>query len=104
MQSQLRRHPLYSDKHVQRSLGMRLLDPRTVFALVGLSRATIYRHMRQGRFPSPVIGFQAGRPKLLGWQERDIEAWVAGRDNSSPRTSHRKQLRWPKYHPRRNEY
>jgi predicted DNA-binding transcriptional regulator AlpA len=83
---------------------MTLLDPRTVITLVRLSRATIYRHMRQGRFPSPVIGLQAGRPKLLGWHERDIEAWVADRDNSRLRDSHRKQTRWPKYHPRRDRY
>jgi predicted DNA-binding transcriptional regulator AlpA len=95
---------LDSDKNVHIRGRMTLLDPRTVFALVGLSRATIYRHMRQGRFPSPVIGLQAGRPKLLGWQERDIEAWIAGRDNSCPGASHHKQMRWPKYHPRRAEY
>jgi predicted DNA-binding transcriptional regulator AlpA len=95
---------LDSDKNVHIRGRMTLLDPRTVFALVGLSRATIYRHMRQGRFPSPVIGLQAGRRKLLGWQERDIEAWIAGRDNSCPRDSLRKHVPWPKYHPRREEY
>ena len=83
---------------------MTVLAPSTVFAAVGLSRATIYRHMRQGRFPPPVIGLQAGRPKLLGWQERDIGAWITGRDNSCPRESHRKQTQWPRYHPRRDEY
>jgi predicted DNA-binding transcriptional regulator AlpA len=53
-----------------------LLDPETVCARVGLSRYTVYRYMRRGLFPAPVIGRGArGARKLLGWYAHDIEAW-----------------------------
>ncbi len=53
----------------------RLLHRREVEARTGLSRATIYRHMRAGAFPLPVnVG-----PKAVRWSETEIERWVASR-------------------------
>jgi prophage regulatory protein len=51
------------------------LRRRDVEALTGLSRATIYRHLRAGTFPRPI----RLTDRLVGWLERDIEAWLASR-------------------------
>jgi prophage regulatory protein len=53
----------------------RVLRRRDVEALTGLSRATIYRHLRAGTFPRPI----RLTDRLVGWLERDIEAWLASR-------------------------
>ena len=45
---------------------------------VGLSRATIYRLLRNHRFPRPIrLGERA-----VGWRTKDIDGWIANRDNS----------------------
>lgn len=51
-----------------------LLTCREVMALTGIrSRTTIWRRIRQGRFPSPVdIG--AGR---IRWRVAEVDAWIA---------------------------
>lgn len=53
----------------------RVLRRRDVEALTGLSHATIYRHLRAGSFPRPI----RLTDRLVGWLERDIEAWLASR-------------------------
>ena len=53
----------------------RLLRRRKVEELTGLSRASIYRLMRKGRFPLPVkVSATAVR-----WKESDITAWIESR-------------------------
>ena len=43
--------------------------------MTGLSRASIYRLMAAGEFPTPIrIGARA-----IGWRVGDIEAWLASR-------------------------
>lgn len=43
--------------------------------MTGLSRASIYRMMSAGEFPSPIrLGTRA-----IGWRVADIEAWLASR-------------------------
>jgi prophage regulatory protein len=51
-----------------------LLTCREVMTLTGIrSRTTIWRRIRQGRFPSPVdIG--AGR---IRWRVAEVDAWIA---------------------------
>lgn len=56
-------------------LGSRLLRRRQVEEKTGLSRATIYRFMSQGRFPKPA----KGGDYLNLWSEIEIEAWIAER-------------------------
>jgi prophage regulatory protein len=54
----------------------RLIRRPEVLNLVGLSRATIYLMMAEGRFPKPVkVGLRA-----VAWREADIEAWLASRE------------------------
>ncbi|MFP4043587.1 MAG: helix-turn-helix transcriptional regulator [Rhodosalinus sp.] len=53
----------------------RVLRRRDVEALTGLGRATIYRHLRAGNAPRPIRLAE----RLVGWLERDIEAWLASR-------------------------
>ncbi|MYC89167.1 MAG: AlpA family transcriptional regulator [Gemmatimonadales bacterium] len=53
----------------------RLLRLPEVMARTGLSRATIYALMAEGRFPRQVrIGARA-----VGWVEAEIEAWIQER-------------------------
>jgi len=53
----------------------RILRLPEVTARTGLSRATIYALMRQGRFPRQVrIGARA-----VGWIEAEVEAWIQER-------------------------
>jgi prophage regulatory protein len=48
-----------------------LLPRRTVEKQAGISRATIYRLMKAGKFPHPVsIGTGAVR-----WKQSDVTAW-----------------------------
>jgi len=49
-----------------------ILRIEDVVAQVGLSRATIYRKMAEGKFPKPVRLSQ----RAIGWRETDITTWV----------------------------
>lgn len=56
----------------------RFLTRAEVERRTGLSRSTIYRLMRVGRFPRPYrVGLRGVR-----WSERDINAWLASRPRS----------------------
>lgn len=53
----------------------RIIRRKEVCGLVGLSRSTIYRLMRERLFPQSIqLGAQA-----VGWALADIEAWVSNR-------------------------
>lgn len=49
-----------------------LLRGKDVFRLVTLSRTTVWRRVRQGTFPAPVI---LGATRIA-WREADILAWI----------------------------
>ena len=51
-----------------------LMTTREIIALVRLSRTSIYRMTRQGRFPPPC---SVGNGKIR-WREDDVRAWMAG--------------------------
>lgn len=51
-----------------------LMTTREIIALVRLSRTTIYRMTRQGRFPPPC---SVGNGKIR-WREDDVRAWMEG--------------------------
>ncbi|MFO1430525.1 MAG: AlpA family phage regulatory protein [Candidatus Competibacteraceae bacterium] len=40
----------------------------------GLSKATIYRQVKKGRFPAPVSLTE----KLIGWRQEDLDQWAQG--------------------------
>ena len=46
--------------------------------VTGLSKATIYKLIRQERFPASVPLGSGGRNSAVGWRRADIEAWVDG--------------------------
>ena len=46
-----------------------------VLALIGCSKATLWRWKRAGRFPQPV---ELG-PMTLAYRREDVEAWIASR-------------------------
>ena len=51
------------------------LRRKQVEARTGLSRSTIYLHIKKGVFPKPVpLG-----PRAVGWLESDIGDWIAER-------------------------
>jgi prophage regulatory protein len=53
----------------------RILRRPAVEARTGLSRSTLYDHMRNGTFPRPVpLG-----TKSVGWLESDISKWIDDR-------------------------
>ena len=57
----------------------RLLTRTEVESRVGLTKTTIYRLMRGGRFPEPLkISTRAVR-----WSASEIEAWLASRPRAS---------------------
>ena len=46
--------------------------------LFKVSPATIYRWIKEGRFPKPIhLG-----PNMVRWKASDIESWVAERETS----------------------
>ena len=51
----------------------RLLRRQEVESLTGLSRATLYAMMAEGRFPKPL---RLGR-RSVGWRLSDIDDWLA---------------------------
>ena len=53
----------------------RVLRWREFRGRIGLSRATIWRMVRSGGFPKPVV---LG-PQSVGWLEREVNAWLATR-------------------------
>ena len=57
----------------------RLLPRREVESMTGLSRTSIYRLMRLGRFPEPVrVG-----PKAVRWNEEELVSWLASRPKAT---------------------
>jgi prophage regulatory protein len=53
----------------------KIIRSRQVIARTGRSRSTIWRDVREGRFPAPV---QLG-PSAVGWYEDEIDGWVMAR-------------------------
>ena len=53
--------------------GQKLLRIQDVLALVGFSRATLYRYTNAGRFPAPVrVG-----PRRVVWRASDLNTWFS---------------------------
>jgi len=55
----------------------RILRLNEVKNKTGLSRSTIYQHMKSGLFPQSIkIG-----PRCIGWLEDDIHHWINSKIN-----------------------
>ena len=47
-----------------------------VVALVNMSRATVWRRVRDDQFPHPVrLG--GANSRAVGWRRSEVEAWIA---------------------------
>lgn len=53
----------------------RMLSLRSVMTRIGLSKATIYRLLKQGSFPQPVRMTE----RSVRWPVEEIDEWVASR-------------------------
>lgn len=52
----------------------RILRNGQILEIAGVSNATLYRWIRDGRFPAPVrLG-----PNSVGWRESAIQEWLDG--------------------------
>lgn len=60
---------------IQDTRPIRILRRWQVQDTVGLSRATIYQMMREGRFPKPV----KITARAVGWIEHEIQEWLMKR-------------------------
>lgn len=56
-----------------------LLTLREVQARLKISRTSIYRRMREGKFPLPVKVTE----KAVRWKEDEIDEYIAGRERSN---------------------
>jgi prophage regulatory protein len=63
----------------------RLLTRAQVQARTGLARSSLYRAMREGRFPAPLrVG-----PSSVRWPASEVEAWIASLPRSHGDGIHR---------------
>ena len=53
----------------------RVLRPREVVKIVGISRSTLWRYVVAGKFPKPV----KPTPSTIGWCQSDMSRWLAQR-------------------------
>ena len=58
---------------------MRIYRLPEVLRITGLSRASIYRLLQAGDFPSSV----RLTARSIGWHSKDIETWIAARAATS---------------------
>lgn len=56
----------------------RVLCLQEVVKLIGLSPATLWREVRAGRFPQPLLI----SPRRRGWRLSSVIAWLASRPTS----------------------
>jgi prophage regulatory protein len=62
---------------------MRFFRIRDVEKFTGLSRASIYRLMREGKFPRPVRLVE----RAVAWTIDDLEIWAENRPTASSRST-----------------
>ena len=53
----------------------RILSPRDVVIMLGISEVTIWRMRKRGEFPEPL----RVSPRRVGWRESDIREWLDSR-------------------------
>lgn len=66
-------HVLWTTKE----LIMKLLKLKDIIAMTSLSKASVYRQMKDGKFPASVkIG-----PRSVAWVSSEIELWIEEKIN-----------------------
>ena len=63
----------------------RILRVREMCTYVGLSRPTVWRLMRAGRFPSSI---ELAGPQTIGWLKEELDQWIEERAKSRPTHRH----------------
>ena len=58
---------------------MRIIRTEDLTRRLGLSRATIFRNVKAGRFPAQIKISQ----RAIGWRFDEVEAWIAARAATS---------------------
>jgi prophage regulatory protein len=71
--------------NIQPPLAPALLRLPAVLALVGVSKATVYRWSRAGQFPQP-RALTATR-STVAWSSAEVSAWIAGKLAANDGTS-----------------
>lgn len=57
----------------------RILRRPEVKAATGLTDSVLEREIKAGRFPAPFKLLPDPRARAVGWSERAVQAWIAGR-------------------------
>ena len=68
----------------------RILRVREMCAYVGLSRPTVWRLMRAGRFPSSI---ELAGPQTIGWLKEELDQWIEGLRQKLPLAQGRHERR-----------
>ena len=58
---------------------MRIIRTEDLTRRLGLSRATIFRNVKAGRFPASIKISQ----RAIGWRIDDVEAWISAQAATS---------------------
>lgn len=59
-------------------MATKILRLSGVLAVVGVKKTTIYKWIREKRFPAPVrLGENS-----VGWRECDVQAWIDARESA----------------------
>ena len=61
-----------------------LISPSEVRSLTGLSSSTIWREIKAGRFPAPVLL----SPKRRAFRVQDVAEWIRNRTTATSNKSH----------------
>jgi len=65
----------------------KLLRPKDVQRMIGLSRTTIWRLEQRGLFP---LRRQLGA-RIVGWLEEDVSAWLESLPTAQPKNATQKE-------------
>lgn len=62
-----------------------MLDSKDVMSLFRLSKTTLWRHIKEGKFPLPVY---VGRAPL--WHQTTLEGWLGEKIGAPPRSNRKR--------------
>ncbi|MET1534025.1 helix-turn-helix transcriptional regulator [Burkholderia sola] len=71
--------PLLSEQAIfEQKMALKILRLIGVLDCVGVKKTTLYRWIREGKFPAPV---QLGT-RSVGWRAQDVQNWVESRQST----------------------
>ena len=63
-------------------MGERIVRLDELTQMLGLSKSTIWRRIRQGEFPAPFL-LGGERARAVGWRESAVLAWLDAHETAS---------------------